>query len=48
MGRRFLANGITVNKTTETVESAASSASIRHEDTHNPALLVRCLVCGAL
>jgi hypothetical protein len=44
----FHANGITVNKTTQTVESATTGATIRHEEPHNPALLFRCLVCGAL
>jgi hypothetical protein len=48
MGRHFIANGITVNKTTKTVESAKSGAIKRLEDTHNTALLSRSLACGAL
>jgi hypothetical protein len=48
MGRNFHANGITVNKTTQTVESATIGAVIRREDTHNRALLFRCPACGAL
>jgi len=42
------ANGITVNKTTQTVESATTGATIRHEEPHNPALLFRSLVGGTL
>ena len=37
-GRYFHVNGITVNKTTQTVESAAAGGAF-----HNPALLFRCL-----
>jgi len=44
MGCHFHANGITVNKTTQTVESAPTGATIGHEDIHNPALQSRCLV----
>jgi hypothetical protein len=48
MGRPFHANGITVNKTTQTVESGASRSTIGHQDTHNTALLFRYLARGAL
>jgi hypothetical protein len=48
MGRHFHANGITVNKTTQTVASAKSGATIRLEDIHNSTLLYRCMACGAL
>jgi hypothetical protein len=37
-GRHFHVNGITVNKTTQPVESAAAGGIL-----HNPALLFRCL-----
>jgi hypothetical protein len=42
MGRHFHGNGITVNKTAQTVESVAPGATIRLEERHNPALLFRC------
>jgi hypothetical protein len=48
MGRHFHTNGITVNKTTQTVASAKSGATIRLEDTHNPTLLFRSPACAAL
>jgi hypothetical protein len=47
MGRHFHDNGITVNKTIQTVEIATSGATIRLEDTHNPALLFHYSACGA-
>jgi hypothetical protein len=37
------ANGITMNKTTQTIESAASGATICLQDIHNPAQLFRFL-----
>jgi hypothetical protein len=48
MGRHFDGTGITVNKTAQTVASVAPGATIRLEDAHNPALLIRCPACAAL
>jgi hypothetical protein len=48
MGPHFHCNGITVNKTTQTVESVAPGATIRLEDVHNPAMLFRSPKCAAL
>jgi hypothetical protein len=48
MGRLLHANGITVNKTSETVESAARGATLGLVHIHNAALLFRCLASGAL
>jgi hypothetical protein len=48
MGRHFHGNGITVNKTTQTVESVVSGAIIRLEEPHNPALLFRYPACVVL
>jgi hypothetical protein len=42
MGRHFHVNGITVNKTTQAVESAATGANIDIEDPHHSTLRFRC------
>jgi len=48
MERHFHTDGITVNKTIQTIESVAVGAVIRLEVIHNPALLFRCVACRAL
>ncbi len=42
MGRHLHGNGITVNKSVQSVESVAPGATIRLEERHNPALLFGC------
>jgi hypothetical protein len=42
MGRHFHVNGITVNKTIRTVESAAAGGASHIDNVDNPALLFRC------